>query len=136
MGRIICSIPLLFFYVCGTCTANCFFHSQCWYFDIFILVGNWPSWVQDSSSNQTSPSDGFIVNSLFNAFAIQWIAPSYVPASGHWDLGGHVAFSSVLKVCSLGSESCTCSLHVNLEVHKQHYGVTFPSFSLWYLGIS
>lgn len=58
-----------------------------------------------------------------------------MPVSGHWDLGVHVAFSSVLQICRLGSDSCTCILDVNLGFHKQLYRVTFPSSSLWYLGI-
>lgn len=121
---------LVVFLYYSVMSANCFFHSQCWYFDIFILVGNWPRWVQTISSNQTPPGDGFIVNSPFHTFVVQWIAPSYMPASGHWDLGIHVGFRSVLKVCNLGSESCMCSLDVNLEIHKQLYGVTLPSSSL------
>lgn len=58
-----------------------------------------------------------------------------MPVSGHRDLEDHVAFSSVLQVCSLGSGSYTCSLDVNLAVHKQLSRVTFPSSSLRYLGI-
>lgn len=58
--------------------------------DIFVLAGNWPSWVQTTNYNQLSAECGFKVSSVFKVFIVQRILFVCVPltmasmGSGQW----------------------------------------------------